>query len=63
MDREQQLQRLEQMNQAAQEGGGEARIARQHAAGRMTARERIELLFDPGTFRELDRFVTQSDRA
>jgi len=33
-------------------------VARQHAAGRLTARERVDLLFDPGTFRELDRFVT-----
>jgi propionyl-CoA carboxylase beta chain len=58
MDREQQLKRLDEMNAAALAGGGEARIERQHAAGRKTARERIDLLFDPGTFRELDRFVT-----
>ncbi len=39
-------------------GGGEERIARQHAKGRMTARERLELLLDKGSFRELDVFVT-----
>ena len=36
-------------------GGGEARIERQHAQGKLTARERIELLLDPGTFVELDK--------
>ncbi len=39
-------------------GGGEERIARQHARGRMTARERLELLLDKNSFRELDVFVT-----
>jgi len=39
-------------------GGGPARIARQHDAGKLTARERIAGLLDPGTFVELDRFVT-----
>lgn len=39
-------------------GGGEERIARQHAAGKLTARERLELLLDPGSFVELDRLVT-----
>ena len=58
MDRSKQLERLEQMNEAALAGGGEARIARQHKAGRLTARERIDLLFDAGSFREMDRFVT-----
>ena len=60
MDRKTQLERLESMNQAAVAGGGEARVARQHAAGRLTARERIDRLIDPGTFRELDRFVTHT---
>ncbi|WP_407659968.1 acyl-CoA carboxylase subunit beta [Litorilinea aerophila] len=41
-------------------GGGEERIARQHAKGRMTARERLELLLDKGSFRELDVFVTHN---
>jgi len=50
--------KLEQMEQQALEGGGVKRIARQHAAGKLTARERIDQLIDPGTFIELDRFVT-----
>lgn len=58
MDKKSQLERLQQMTESALSGGGEARIARQHKAGRLTARERIEQLLDPGTFRELDRFVT-----
>jgi propionyl-CoA carboxylase beta chain len=43
---------------AARQGGGEARIERQHAAGKLTARERIELLLDPGSFVEIDALVT-----
>src|SRR5260370_39231561 len=39
-------------------GGGAERIAAQHEKGKMTARERLELLLDPGSFVELDRFVT-----
>src|SRR5688500_100932 len=39
-------------------GGGEARIDKQHAAGKLTARERIDALLDPGSFVELDKFVT-----
>ncbi|MBQ1855922.1 MAG: methylmalonyl-CoA carboxyltransferase, partial [Anaerovibrio sp.] len=38
-------------------GGGEARIAKQHEKGKMTARERLELLFDEDSFTELDAFV------
>lgn len=38
-------------------GGGEKRIAKQHEAGKLTARERLELLFDPGSFVEMDAFV------
>ena len=49
--------RLEQKNEKALEGGGQKRIDKQHAAGKLTARERVELLMDPGTFQELDRFV------
>ena len=51
------LKKLEELNARATLGGGEARIERQHAAGKLTARERIELLLDPGTFVETDRFV------
>ena len=58
MSIEEKLKKLEQMNQAALQGGGEARIQRQHEAGKLTARERIDKLFDPGSFVEIDAFVT-----
>src|SRR4026207_1908235 len=46
----------------AELGGGRGRLARQDAAGKLTARERIDLLFDPGTFEEIDKFVTHRCR-
>ncbi len=49
---------LAQKNAQAMLGGGEERIAAQHKRGKLTARERIDLLLDPGTFQELGRFVT-----
>jgi propionyl-CoA carboxylase beta chain len=52
------LQRLEKMNRLAESGGGAERLSRQRAAGKMTARERIEFLLDDGSFEELDKFVT-----
>ena len=52
------IQKLHDMRAQARRGGGQARIDRQHAKGKLTARERIERLMDPGTFRELDMFVT-----
>ena len=45
-------------NTAALAGGGPARVERQHQAGKLTARERIERLLDPGSFVEIGRFVT-----
>ncbi|MEO7330681.1 MAG: carboxyl transferase domain-containing protein, partial [Minicystis sp.] len=51
------MARLDEMNRLSLEGGGEARIKKQHEAGKLTARERIDLLLDPGSFVELDRFV------
>ncbi len=42
----------------AEQGGGPARVAQQHAKGKLTARERLDLLLDEGSFVELDRFVT-----
>jgi len=57
MSIESNLKRLEELNARATLGGGDERIKRQHAAGKLTARERIELLLDPGTFVETDRFV------
>src|SRR5512133_2379179 len=59
MDPEQTLADLERR---AERGGGEARQAKQHEAGKLTARERIELLFDPGTFEEVDKLVTHRCR-
>jgi propionyl-CoA carboxylase beta chain len=41
---------LDSMNQAAEQGGGEERVARQHEAGKLTARERIDLFLDAGSF-------------
>jgi acetyl-CoA carboxylase carboxyltransferase component len=52
------IQKLQEMRTQAQLGGGQARIDRQHAKGKLTARERVQRLLDPGTFRELDMFVT-----
>lgn len=49
---------LNQRKAAAKRGGGDERIAAQHAKGKMTARERLDLLMDKGTFREVDVFVT-----
>ena len=49
---------LQKRKAAAKQGGGEERITRQHAKGKMTARERLVLLLDKGTFREMDIFVT-----
>jgi propionyl-CoA carboxylase beta chain len=55
---EDRLRRLEQMRAEALLGGGPVRVERQHAWGKLTARERIDLLLDPGSFVELDAFVT-----
>ncbi len=51
------LERLAKLEEEIKAGGGEKRIQQQHASGKLTARERIDLLFDPGTFHELDLFV------
>jgi propionyl-CoA carboxylase beta chain len=54
--------RLAELERLAELGGGEARLRRQHEAGKLTARERVDLLFDPGTFEELDKLVTHRCR-
>ncbi|MBB4041901.1 propionyl-CoA carboxylase beta chain [Microvirga flocculans] len=51
------LERLEERRAQARQGGGEKRIAAQHARGKLTARERIELLLDRNSFEEFDMFV------
>jgi acetyl-CoA carboxylase carboxyltransferase component len=53
------LERLQAMREQAMAGGGPERAEIQHARGRLTARERLELLLDKGSFRETDQFVTQ----
>jgi propionyl-CoA carboxylase beta chain len=50
--------KLADLERRAELGGGEDRIKRHRDAGKMTARERMEALFDPGTFEELDKLVT-----
>src|SRR5690349_20352384 len=50
--------RLQDMEKQAELGGGADRIQKQHEAGKLTARERIDLFLDPGSFQELDKFVT-----
>ncbi len=51
------LTQLDEKRRLARLGGGEKRIANQHAKGKLTARERIDLLLDEGTFEEWDLFV------
>jgi propionyl-CoA carboxylase beta chain len=55
---EERTARLDDMRARAQLGGGQTRIDQQHARGKLTARERLDLLLDPGSFVELDAFVT-----
>jgi len=52
------IERLESMHAQARLGGGPERVERQHARGKLTARERLDYLLDPATFYELDEFVT-----
>jgi len=52
------LDTLRQLRAASEEGGGAARVEAQHARGKLSARERLDLLLDEGSFVELDRFVT-----
>jgi propionyl-CoA carboxylase beta chain len=49
--------RLAELEAASLEGGGPERVSKQHTAGKLTARERLELLLDPGSFEEVDRLV------
>ena len=58
METEKQLELLMQRQAEARLGGGQERIDKQHAAGRLTARERIDLLLDPDSFEEFDMFKT-----
>ena len=58
MSHESNLEHLRKLREQARLGGGEDRIEAQHKRGRLTARERLELLLDKGSFRETDIFVT-----
>ena len=52
------LERLATARDASEQGGGAARVAAQHAKGKLSARERLDVLLDEGSFVEIDRFVT-----
>ncbi|MDE0730937.1 MAG: acyl-CoA carboxylase subunit beta [Longimicrobiales bacterium] len=52
------LERLEELRRRSKEGGGEERLTAQHGKGKLSARERLNLLLDEDSFIELDRFVT-----
>ena len=57
------VQRLQDMRVASKQGGGEKRIQRQHDKGKLTARERLDVLLDPNSFHEIDAFVTHRSSA
>jgi propionyl-CoA carboxylase beta subunit len=58
MSMREKLELLQQKRAESEQGGGAERIATQHQKGKMTARERLDVLLDPGSLVELDRFVT-----
>jgi propionyl-CoA carboxylase beta chain len=62
MDRPDPVAFLAHLERRAELGGGEERLRKQREAGKLTARERIELLFDTATFEEIDKFVTHRCR-
>ena len=59
MSEDPRLEKLKQIQAQAKLGGGQERIDRHHSKGYLTARERLDLLLDPGTFRELESLVVQ----
>ncbi len=62
MTLEEKLEELRKRHRLAEAGGGEERRARQHAEGKLSARERLELLFDEGSFEEVGKFVEHQCR-
>ncbi|HLW20396.1 MAG TPA: acyl-CoA carboxylase subunit beta [Cyclobacteriaceae bacterium] len=62
LNNQEKIAELKAKNQTALTGGGEARIASQHSKGKLTARERIALLMDEGSFQEIDKFVTHRSK-
>lgn len=63
MESNEKVQRLLELRKEVLKGGGEDRIAKQHEKGKLTARERVELLVDKGSFEEIDAFVTHRSTA
>ena len=63
MSMRQKLEQLDQLRRQSELGGGEDRVKAQHERGKLSARERLDLLLDPGSFAELDRFVTHRSSA
>jgi len=59
---EEKLKKIKKLKEQARKGGGEERIERQHEKGKLTARERLDLLLDQGSFQELDPFVEHDCR-
>ncbi|MEK7714661.1 MAG: carboxyl transferase domain-containing protein, partial [candidate division NC10 bacterium] len=57
MSLQERLDELRRRRAQAELAGGDERVRRQHKAGKKTARERLELLLDPGSFAEIDKFV------
>ncbi|MAO63956.1 MAG: methylmalonyl-CoA carboxyltransferase [Balneola sp.] len=57
------VERLQELRKEALKGGGKARIEKQHDKGKLTARERVDLLLDKGSFEEIDKFVTHRSTA
>ncbi len=55
------VEQLRLLQEQAKQGGGETRVERQHEQGKMVARERLDILLDPGSFREVDSFVIQRE--
>jgi propionyl-CoA carboxylase beta chain len=51
------IEQLDRKREAARQGGGPKRVEAQHAKGKLSARERLDLLLDPGSFEEWDMFV------
>jgi acetyl-CoA carboxylase carboxyltransferase component len=56
------IEQLNEMRMRSAAGGGSKRVEKQHQGGKLTARERLDLLLDPGSFREIDAFVLQRER-
>jgi propionyl-CoA carboxylase beta chain len=56
------IEQLRRLHREAEAGGGPERVERQHREGKLTARERVDLLVDPGTFEEFDKLVTHRCR-